>query len=492
MQVFAALIEIGVSGEDRYNEASSVGALLDGDMQLATDLTFNRIRVRSSPSRLTFNRSGSGSVETYLEAGGSFAGGTFYIQNLDGVTSQLIADIDATRIFGGSFNIDDTSNAEMYDAIALLGAGGRAIVAFTLPSVTVRSGSGESGSAVSAGIEGTGRKLDAPTRSGSGEAGSAAAEGIEGTGRSIAIPAIVRTGDGEAGSVSASGLEGTGQAVTPLLLSASDDTGLAVETKALLVASAPGTVGNDPYVDSNRGGSDTPLDGGLGVGPGNTAISRFRRLAAGELTLNDNDDPVALNFGDYFDAGGDGNDLTIYLRTLNDGEVSFTVAAQYVIGAGNYFRVTLPADAQTLFDNLATGDRWIFKTARPATAVTQTGSGEAGSVAAAGIEGTGRKLDAPTRTGSGEAGSAAAEGIEGTGRSIAAVTRTGSGELGSVVAEGIEGTGEAIVPSTDITQEFDLGSVAAFDDWFGSILIDPRLVAEGAAAYLRSVERIRK
>ena len=79
----------------------------------------------------------------------------------------------------------------------------------------------------------------------------------------------------------ASGLEGTGQAVTPLLLSASDDTGLAVETKALLVASAPGTVGNDPYVDSNRGGSDTPLDGGLGIGPGNTAISRFRRSTSG-------------------------------------------------------------------------------------------------------------------------------------------------------------------------------------------------------------------
>ena len=197
-----------------------------------------------------------------------------------------------------------------------------------------------------------------------------------------------------------------------------------------------------------------------------------------------------MNFGDYFDAGGDGNDLTTYLRTLNDGEVNFTVAAQYVEGGDNYFRVTLPADAQALLDNLATGDRWIFKLARPATAVTQTGSGEAGSVAAVGIEGTGRKLDAAARTGTGEAGTVAAIGIEGTGRSIAAVTRTGSGEVGSVVAEGIEGTGEAIVPSTDITQEFDLGNVAAFDDWFGSILIDPRLVAEGAAAYLRSVERI--
>ena len=64
------------------------------------------------------------------------------------------------------------------------------------------------------------------------------------------------------------------------------------------------------------------------------------------------------------------NDLTIYLQTL-DGEVSFTAAAQFVLGGGGFARFTLPADAQTLLDNLASGDRWIFKTARPA-AVTPT------------------------------------------------------------------------------------------------------------------------
>ena len=157
---------------------------------------------------------------------------------------------------------------------------------------------------------------------------------------------------------------------TLLVLADSDDTGLDVDAKALLVASAPGTAGSDPYVDSDRGGTDTPLDGELGLSATNTVISRFRRLVAAELTLNDNDSPAALDIGAYFNAGGDGADLTIYLQTL-DGAVSFTAAAQFVLGGGGFARFTLPADAQTLLNNLGTGDRWIFKAARPAT-VTPT------------------------------------------------------------------------------------------------------------------------
>ena len=155
-----------------------------------------------------------------------------------------------------------------------------------------------------------------------------------------------------------------------LVLSDSDDTGLEVVAKALLVASAPGTVGNDPYADSDRGGTDTPLDGELGLGATDTVISRFRRLTAGELTLNDNDNPSALDIGSYFDAGGAGNDLTIYLQTLDAGEVSFAAASQFVLGGGGFARFTLPADAQTLLNGIASGDRFIFKAARPATVAT--------------------------------------------------------------------------------------------------------------------------
>ena len=107
-----------------------------------------------------------------------------------------------------------------------------------------------------------------------------------------------------------------------------DDTGLDVDAAALLVASAPGTNGNDPYANSDRAGTDTPFDGELGLSATETVISRVRRISATELVLNDNDNPSALGLGVYFSAGGDGSDLTLYLQTADDGLVSFAVADQ--------------------------------------------------------------------------------------------------------------------------------------------------------------------
>ena len=67
----------------------------------------------------------------------------------------------------------------------------------------------------------------------------------------------------------------TGSTVAPnvlLVLADSNDTGLDVVAKALLVASAPGISGNTIYADSDRGGTGSPLDGELGLGDGNTLI----------------------------------------------------------------------------------------------------------------------------------------------------------------------------------------------------------------------------
>ena len=80
---------------------------------------------------------------------------------------------------------------------------------------------------------------------------------------------------------------------TPALTLADFDTaGLEVDAAALNVASAdasptPATF----YADSDRGGTDTPLDGDIGIGPDNTPISRIRRTLSGSterLGLNDN------------------------------------------------------------------------------------------------------------------------------------------------------------------------------------------------------------
>ena len=155
----------------------------------------------------------------------------------------------------------------------------------------------------------------------------------------------------------------------PLVLADSDDTGLDVDCKALLVASEDATVGNFFYEDTDRGGTDEPLDGELGLGADESIISGVRRRTATVLQLNDDDNPVTFDIGAYFDTGGTGNDLTAYLQTLADGEVSFPAAAAFA--RANQVRFTLPADAQTLLDNLEDGDRWIFKLARP-EAVTPT------------------------------------------------------------------------------------------------------------------------
>ena len=176
-------------------------------------------------------------------------------------------------------------------------------------------------------------------------------------------------------TVTAEGRHGTrGEAAVseeapPLVLADSDDTGLDVDCKALLVASEDATVGNFFYSDADRGGTDEPLDGELGLGADESLISGVRRRTATVLQLNDDDNPTTFDIGAYFDTGGAGNDLTAYLQTTNDGEVSFPAAAAFA--RANQVRFTLPADAQTLLDNLEDGDRWIFKLARPA-AVTPT------------------------------------------------------------------------------------------------------------------------
>ena len=127
-----------------------------------------------------------------------------------------------------------------------------------------------------------------------------------------------------------------------------------------MVASAPGTAGNNLYADSDRGGTDTPLEGELGLGPDDVVISRIRHGSETVLSLNDNNNPVSLALDDFFE--GDGNGLTLYLQTEADGVVSFDVADQL---SGNRnsstVRFTLPADAQTLLNNIPDGGRFIFR-----------------------------------------------------------------------------------------------------------------------------------
>ena len=168
-----------------------------------------------------------------------------------------------------------------------------------------------------------------------------------------------------------------------LRLSAWDNTGLDVEFSALVVIS--GTL--NLYADADRGGTDTPIEGELGVGPDDTALSRIRwDTGTNRLILNDNDSPGALNLGNFFNTGGAGNDLTIYVTNV-DGTNSFPVSSHLLSSAPNVVRFqNLPAALVTVLDNVSVGDRFIFSAARPevtarAVAVSLTRTG--GIVAAA-------------------------------------------------------------------------------------------------------------
>ena len=149
-----------------------------------------------------------------------------------------------------------------------------------------------------------------------------------------------------------------------LTLASLDTTGLDVEAAALLEANEAGTAGGDLYVDTDRGGTDTPLEGELGLGPDNTVISRIRRFGQTAIMFNDDNNPAAFDIGDYFDNAG--NDLTMSLQTLADGLVQFPIAGA-LQGSNNdaRARIILTAAAQTLMDNIATGDRFILAFTRP-------------------------------------------------------------------------------------------------------------------------------
>ena len=152
---------------------------------------------------------------------------------------------------------------------------------------------------------------------------------------------------------------------TPNLLSLFDfpTTGRFVDAAALLVASADTLpVPSSFYADSDYGGTDTPLEGELGLGPDNSIIGRLRRQlndAVATLTLNDDDNPLSFSIGDYFADGGAGRGLTMTLQT-SAGSADMDAVTYYRRGGGSFAHWTLSTEFQALLDPLVTGDRFII------------------------------------------------------------------------------------------------------------------------------------
>ena len=312
----------------------------------------------------------------------------------------------------------------------------------------------------------TAATLSVTLPTGTGALGSAARPAV-----TVALAAIlavtVPTGTGALGT-------STAPAVTiPVLLQLSDAVtdGRDSDVLALLERTETGVV---LYADSNRGGTDTPIEGELGLGADGTLITRLQQLTTAQLTLNDNNVPAALDLSVYFDAGGGGRDLTLSLYTLEDGEEQVTIDSAFSNAGGNFARLDIPVGMQTLLGNLDVGERWIVQfwraTTAPSTILTveiNTGTGALGSSAAPAVT----VVSAPTTT-------------------LTVTVPTGTGALGTSAAPAV-----AVVSATEFSptiQIIDVGTVDSFGSgfilWFGPFdeYLDPAFTLNGSTTVLIS------
>ena len=163
------------------------------------------------------------------------------------------------------------------------------------------------------------------------------------------------------------------EVVPALALSDFDGRGLEFDVLALIRAGSGS--GGTIYASPPRGAVGALLDGELGLGADEAAITRIRRRNGTMLAINDND---PLSLAAYFSPGGAGADLTLYIQT-HDGAASFPVSDHGREGGNMIQFGPLAAGLLSLIDDIADGERFIFALARPARTVVETrGVAEAG------------------------------------------------------------------------------------------------------------------
>ena len=144
------------------------------------------------------------------------------------------------------------------------------------------------------------------------------------------------------------------------------------------------------YRSAERGGTDVPIEGNLNLIAGGNPITRIGWLNSDVLVVNEND---SVNLEDFFQAGGDGNDITFYLQTAPSGlygdfEVETYYPGDASAGANNIRfgeGTDLPADVQTILDGIAVGTRYIIAATRAAADNELVGSFDAGAPVFVGV-----------------------------------------------------------------------------------------------------------
>ena len=155
--------------------------------------------------------------------------------------------------------------------------------------------------------------------------------------------------------------------------------GLELEFAGLLRASSAGTV-NIPgtlqraiYATSQRGGSDSPIDGDLLINNDGTAITRIRH-DQNQLLFNDN---TNLNLNTYFGTNGDGNDLTIHIQTAT-AKASLIVANTTGRLGGGFANFILTSAFETILNSIPNNGLFILAATRSLPAESVSVSANAG------------------------------------------------------------------------------------------------------------------
>ena len=166
--------------------------------------------------------------------------------------------------------------------------------------------------------------------------------------------------------------------VPALTLADFDADGLELDVLALIRAGA--AANGSIFAGPPRPAVGALVDGELGLGAGDVPITRLRRRNGNMFVVNDSG---PFSVADYFNAGGEGADLTVYLQT-RDGAASFPVATHGSTGP-NFIQIgALDAAFQALLDSIADGDLFIFALARPTrTVLALRGAASAGAAEAA-------------------------------------------------------------------------------------------------------------
>ena len=142
----------------------------------------------------------------------------------------------------------------------------------------------------------------------------------------------------------------------PLELTDFAQAGLEVDALALIVVGAE----PDLYIGPDRGGTQAPEAGELGLGTAETRIAMIRLLSGNRIALGDANLPAMLSLADFFGAAGESSPWALYVQT--DDGLAWT--NQIHSSAGDVVRMQFTAADAAVLYGIDAGDRVIFAVVR--------------------------------------------------------------------------------------------------------------------------------